>query len=490
MTKSYLLHVEAVNLNAFVFDTNDISTIRGGSHVLRHAIENQLAPWLKAKGFTPIATAASLGLFSFEDEENVDAVRQRVVAEVLAQLDVYTERHATFLAAVEPNEGDFRRTVQRLQTQIRRQQLRFPTVRPPEYEPTEQEGYLDGWRPGVEPYRVDPDVKGAKISRATAFRREKGREYKHAIFKVLGGEQVEDARAWLAARDLSQLAFLPEKGVLNGKIAFLYMDGNHFGTIRQRKCTTPTLRKAFDELIQAKVRNAFMRTLLAKAQQEPDFQAEDEKGRRALRIEVLLWGGDEMTLVVPAWKGLEVLDLFYQQARGVTFEGEPLTYRTALIFCHHNAPMLLINRLAEALLDRTKQDIQGREEQDAAHYLVLESFDMLRGSLDDFITRYYAEAGGPVYSHLLLNASELTGLKRHLQTVVRYASKGRVLDVIARLRADRNVSPADLRTMMLETIEPHVAAQVGQAIDGIIGDVPARWYLVADLWDYAKEWTS
>ena len=490
MTKKYYLQVEAVNLDAFVYDTNDISTIRGGSHVLRHAIERELAQRLKAKGFTPIATAASLGLFSFEAEEDVDAVRRRVVADVLGQLDALTDHHATFQAAVVPDSGDFRQVTQQLRTQIRRQQWRTPTVRPPEFEPTEQEGYLDGWRPGVVPYRVDPDVRGAKISRATAFRREQGRRIKHGLFQEVGEGLVEDDQAWLAAKDLSRLASLPEKGILHGKIAYLHIDGNGFGAIRHETCQTPELRAAFDHTIQERVRNAFLKALLAQARHDPDFLAQDAEGRTALRMEVLLWGGDEMTLVVPAWKGLEVLERFYRQAQGVSFQGIPLTYRAALIFAHHNAPILLLNRLADALLARTKKDIQPLREKNAAHYLVLESFDMLGSSLDRFIAGYYDETHHPVYPKLLLPASELPALKKHLHTVVRYASKGRVLDVIRRLRAGGDVDAADLASFMLATVDPAHQARVQDAIDRIIGDVPERWYLIADLWDYAKEWNG
>jgi hypothetical protein len=51
MTKKYFLQVEAVNIQSFVYDTNDISTIRGGSYVLMDTIKNQLVPWLAKKNW-------------------------------------------------------------------------------------------------------------------------------------------------------------------------------------------------------------------------------------------------------------------------------------------------------------------------------------------------------------------------------------------------------------------------------------------------------
>ena len=489
MTKKYFLQVEAVNIQSFVYDTNDISTIRGGSYVLMDTIKNQLVPWLAKKNFIPIATEASQGLFSFEDGDNVDEVRQRVTAEVMTYLVTSTERHASFQVAVEPDEGDFPEILQRLQARIRRQQLRWPTVPPPQFEATEQEGYLDGWRPGVVDYRVDPNVKGVKISRATDFRRRKGRAIKHQIFEETSGKKsVENDEEWLIARDLTLLAQDSTKGILDGKVAFLHVDGNGFGAIRYRHCTTPEQRTAFDKRVQDDIRKPFLRALLTRALNDRDFQTRDAKGRLALRLEVLLWGGDEMTLIVPAWKGLEVLELFYQQAQGKMFEGEPLTHRGAIIFCHHNAPILLIKRLAEALLERTKEDIAQVDERDAAHYLILESFDALGSSLDSFLTSYYSDRDGTTYPNLLLKAQELADLKQNLHAIVNHAPKNKIFDIIETLQEGDQSDPEALMAIMLASVEPNHRNTVQDAIKNIVGSVPERWCLIADLWDYAKEW--
>jgi len=288
---------------------------------------------------------------------------------------------------------------------------------------------------------------------------------------------------------LGLLAQDPRKGILNGKIAFLHVDGNSFGKIRHQHCTTPERRKKFDYVIQEEIRKPFMRELLTKARKDPDFQTKDANGRQALRLEVLLWGGDEMTLVVPAWKGLEVLELFYKHAQGKKFEDSQLTHRGAMIFCHHNAPILLIERLTENLLAQTKNDIADLEEKDATHYLVLESFDSPGGSLTDFLASYYGKKDERlVYSNLLLMASELTDLKHHLQVIVRNAPKNKVFHIIAKLRESEQVSAKELKEMMLKTVEPEQKAEVSNAILNIVGDVPERWYFIADLWDYAKEW--
>ena len=178
-------------------------------------------------------------------------------------------------------------------------------------EDSNQECYLDGWRPGVVPYTIDPEVSGVMISVAADSRRNFGRKIKHRLFsKLLNYPTNEDD---LVAKDLGKLATDDHKGILNGKIALIQVDGNSFGRIRKKMCDTPTKREDFDKAIQEGCRNAFLRDLLTSARVDPDFHIVDG-GKMALRIELLLWGGDEFTLVVPAWKGLEVMERFFHYA--------------------------------------------------------------------------------------------------------------------------------------------------------------------------------
>ena len=139
-------------------------------------------------------------------------------------------------------------------------------------------------------------------------------------------------------------------------------------------------------------RKPFLRALLQKADRDPHFKTKDAFRNEALRIEVLLWGGDEMTLIVPAWKGLETAQLFFEQSKGLSFDGAALSHRMAVVFCHHNMPGLQIRQIAEPLLDRTKNAIQTSSPREACHYLVLASFDILGASVDKFLSTYYQGA--------------------------------------------------------------------------------------------------
>ena len=514
----YYIHAEAFNLDPIVYDTHDISTIRGGSFMLLNAIKQ--LPVAIPNRLEPIATAASKGVFAYEDPGDLAAQGKPkgMAMEVLHALHDATGGHATFLVAVEEDLDDFSLVLARLEAEVRRQQWRMPTVVVPSFEDTNQKGtdqecYLDGWRPGVERYTVDPDVEGAKISAATYYRRQRGQELKHTLFRELFAD--EDAEDDPCAKDLGGLATDPNKGILNGKIAFIHVDGNSFGRIRGAKCTTPDTRKAFDECIQER-RLSFLADLRAAAHTEPDFCVRSRAGRDVLRLEVLLWGGDEFTLVVPAWKGLEVLERFYRIADGLAFEGVPMTHRAVVIFCHHNAPILQIRRLAEELLTVTKSNITARfnaaletdlafaslapEEHDlqverlsnaeygnAARYLVLESFDMLRGSLEQFLERYYGKADT---SDLLLYGRNLAELRGHLHAICAAAPKGRVVEVARAISKGDTARADELRKGLSDSVAPDQRDAVRSAIDVLTKDSEAGWYLLADLWDYAEEWKA
>ncbi len=242
MARCYLL-VEAVNIDTFVFDTNDISTIRGGSYLLLDAIR-ALTRALHAD-LHPVATAASRGLFWFEpsgaDPEQACQAMERQTLEFLSD---QTGGHATFAVATQTDvPGDFARVLTALDAKIRRRQWRAPTVAVPATDVSSQECYLDGWRPGVTAFTVDEDAPNARISRATAFRRERGRSIKHSLFRELLGVDAK-AADWPSAPDLGTLAQDPAKGNLNGKIAYIHIDGNGFGHLRHaraRRSSRPSM---------------------------------------------------------------------------------------------------------------------------------------------------------------------------------------------------------------------------------------------------------
>src|SRR5439155_11793265 len=69
----YLLRMEGVNLDSFVYDTQDLSTIRGGSLLLLGAARS-VAAWPRVKS---ISRGASAALVSFTVTNDADALAFR-----------------------------------------------------------------------------------------------------------------------------------------------------------------------------------------------------------------------------------------------------------------------------------------------------------------------------------------------------------------------------------------------------------------------------
>ena len=438
-----------------------------------------------------ISTAASQGLFTFESEPDDEAGRQDLVNRILAFLKERTGGQATFVAAVE-KEDAFALVMERLEAQIHRQQWRCPTVSVPELPSVASNAcFLNGWRPGIEPYRVDPEVTDAKISHSAHVRRKEGRRIKHRLFaELLKDRQYESE---LCAKDLGDLAKNANQGRLDGKIAFIYVDGNNFGAIRRAECGSPADRRAFDATIQG-VRRKFLGALLDRAHADEHFKTKDRHGKEALRIEVLLWGGDEMALVVPAWKGWEVLHLFYEHARGAAFGRSLLTHRGAVVFCPHNTPILRVRKLAGDLLDRAKSDITRHQPGDALgpagnafRYLNLTSFDLLQGSMDWFLGAYYKNIA---YDRLLIQSDALPALWQKLGVLRRHMARDKVQAVVEVIRRETSTTE-EVKAVLdrAESLVPHTQKNAFRSAMPADDD-RAFWYLLSDLWDYILKWNG
>jgi hypothetical protein len=254
-----------------------------------------------------------------------------------------------------------------------------------------------------------------------------------------------------------------------------------------------------------------LKALLNYAIGDPDFQTKDLDGNKALRLEVLLWGGDEMTIVVPAWQGWRVMRLFYEYARDLNFKNIPLSHRAAIIFCHHNAPILLIRQLADDLLARTRDDIKANldifpayqnliaekrerlkerldnhELGDAVHCLVLESFDLLQSDVENFLKNYYK---GADYTKMLIYANELNIMLKAIYTIRSKIARSRALKIIEALRNNNAELLKKTTEKMISLLSTGDRETVQNAVETLIKneqDVD-RWYLVADLWDYVLE---
>jgi hypothetical protein len=405
MTAVYV-RIEAVNLNHFVYDTNDLSTIRGSGILLLdwprlfepENNANDAFSWSSVDVADPkrhvrvISSGASSLLLHVERKGSPAEWPQQL----RAKMDEHLRTHepycfATFVVDVTADEGRFYDCYQRLVALNHRRQLAQMNLAVPAMKRSAElskDGEasvdracdIDGLRPGT----VTPRAEAEDINRVCLSvneRRETGQLVKRRYDLLIHSPATEYPENFWPTWDLDRLTVRGKarpdykRGVtdplqvLHHKMAVIYIDGNGFSAIQDRAAAKNELR-SWDKTLQ-NFRRGLVKTLIQHITQpnSADWQvkptakdreaAANEKHVRVKedlkvchRIETLLWGGDEHIWVVPAWKGIWTLDFFFQHSSDWKFGAKPLTHSAGVVFCHHNAPIrdvvLLARRLAES----------------------------------------------------------------------------------------------------------------------------------------------
>lgn len=506
-----LLRIEGVNLAYTVFDTEDLSTRRGGSLMLLYAIQD--IEKIFATRLSAISTGASTGLFIVKDEPG----QETLAAEVHAWLKTHSPySHGTFV--VDVTQGDFRPASEQAVAANRwrqMQSLSFSGVGL-----TAQAGKpceIDDLRPA---YPGDPKESANSLS--VQGRRHHGIEQRQRLYaNLLGKGKRSYTDDFKALANNMNLALVPTPN-LEGKMAVFYADGNSFGAVG-RGCQTPGELKAWDGFIKDR-RKELLQAVITHTSQDPRWQTATGE----LRLETLLWGGDELMFVVPGWCGMALADLFFQQTAGKMrypqSNGNILTHACGLVFCHHKAPISAISKLAKALADKSKELAKKSKEmnpdfkeKDSLNWVVLESFDQAGSQLDQFLaTRYRKKLNNwdqltltPAAVHHL--AHDLAGLKDSLprSTMVRAlrlivdgtafdADKKESKELMRQLqRSYDSVAEALSKTEQGQASFCQLWSQLhpgGTAWGGAQGteikpdpkDLPA-WVKLLELWDYCQQ---
>lgn len=488
----FYLRIEGVNLDNFVYDVADLSTVRGGSLLLLDAIDHaETFLRTKDKKLKSLSKGASAGLFRFEakDIEAAAAVRQ----ELEHTLPILTPAlaHATFVVDLVKagRDTDFQRNAESLLACNRWRQMHSLSLTvPPLGDDTGRVCGLDLVRPAAEQVKIKGDDYW--LSTATAQRRKYGVLQKRAFYARAA---KSDDLPPDFVNDLGDLSQASSKGNLHHKIALIYIDGNEFGRFRD-KFTKPSDQERFDTYLRGK-RNELLRQLMKTLHRESDeWRAADwlffdrkTPGRDPgpqLRFETLLWGGDELIWVVPAWQGLRILRFFYEHARW-EYEGSPLKHAAGLVFCHHDAPIHRIRRLAEALCGLAKD---AAVQENRVAYQVLESFDHTGDDLTAFRAGRLPRGADPrsltIPGDALQRALEAMVIfkaefpKRKLHELVALTLQGEA-SAAAEL-AGQTLGPLPRARQALETLRTVLGG-------GSTADDSAVWLHLLDLWDYVVE---
>ncbi|MBA1330074.1 hypothetical protein QQ73_02420, partial [Candidatus Endoriftia persephone str. Guaymas] len=306
-------------------------------------------------------------------------------------------RHATFALAVQAagDEQAYPQVRARLEALCRWQQMQSPSLAVPDANAGKVTGVceFDTLRPALEDKTATlkrPKSETVHISAACRVRWvEDGEQSRPREIDKEGFYQRRTELEGLQfTQDLHEMA-MPDKdagqnfGNLNNKMALVYLDGNHFGKLAREFCKTESKQEEFDLKLRKKYQDGALKTLLSEIKDDPAW-----KNGGRIRLETLLWGGDEIIWVAPAWKGWWLLGRFFDITLGgdgdesqkgrpwaIKIDGKerPLTHGAGLVFCHHDAPLRPLIRLVKELGDLAKK--ASDHSANCLAYQVLESFD-------------------------------------------------------------------------------------------------------------------
>ena len=529
---THLLRFQGVNFDATINDTNDLSTVRGSSLALEAAggfVEQALRK--VAADVVKKTAGASQGAYTFTGDADKALSAAR---EALKQTTRPPLQHLTFMVdAVEVAGGDKETAMQHAEARNLSAQYRnwsFGML--PAFDASVLEyDRWEGTRPVEEIVKVprdkmrELDVEADKgfatpgkdcdlvpMSASVGARREYGRQNRQSFYKDFSGANLNptdmkftDSFEGIVGH--SQHLGLPVS--LANKMAVVHVDGNGFGD----------LVKALG----ASKFEGFLRdyhtTLLTKILEW--FRTGDErfrikiKGKYACRFETLLWGGDDIDLVMPSWLAFAFAEGFFRQSRQWDFGGKKVTHAMGIIICDRKTPIRLARRLAHESVDRAKAATEAAAKhhkektgETLSNRADCVTFDIFESSAapDDglgvhrarFYGPYLAGATGNLDGQLAFPAESL-GEIRALIAQFKTGKGGpklprsKLYAVMAEIRRKSSTGPMALTT---DDIGEYFRRVTGAAEEGLklnfprLAAVPARpllldFVLATQLWDYA-----
>lgn len=433
MPQTYLL-VEGINIYSNVLDTDQLSVIRGSSFVLKLAIER-----IKSHcedSLDPVSTGASSGLFLLK-EEKIDLAA--LVADITRELEIPPFCHFTF--AIEHCQAkDLLQAKEQLLAQLRFHQMCAISMVPDRFaQELQREAFpcqLEGRR--IAATNTERRVQGnyRKLSLSTCERLDFGRKQRQDFYFREGDIGASDElKHYSFTDDLEHLAGDSHSAKLNNKIAVIYMDGNKFSSIQrgmlqhaqENKTDQIAAQKEFDDDIQGKRATFLKKTLEEMVKSEHSISRfphaithnSDDKDKKIIRFETLLWGGDEMLFVLPAVSGFELLQSFFQVSADWAIGEEPLTHAAGIVFCNVKTPIRIIREVAESLADTIKDKLGDERKRNTWDYMVLESIDYpLDKDIDLFNRARYGKALAERRPHYFPPAENWDGSKKDLARLI------------------------------------------------------------------------
>ncbi len=362
----WILRAEGVNFDDTVFNTNDLSTVRGSSLALEAFVHALDRVWLKkqTKKYTRCYYGGSQVAFKIEGIDEPEAMRLAAAARVfLSEAKTYPtswpdyfdhdnhvptcppdnvidslllklpSEHMRFVVEIAEVKGDLRDAVNRAMWQSRRRQMLAPNLpnSPGADAGTSKIGDRAALICPIDPAQtIDPSTINRagfydNTSKRSADLHSYGRDARRMLYPVqLGNAQVVklvknglfDTRDF--AQSFHQIVDNSPDGIsesARGKLAYLHFDGNGFSKIRAEN-DLGKFSKAVEN-INAHVLNGLLSAFLPGGHDKAIKARMFSKGkiyvrefgtredRELLRFETLLYGGEDFVVVLPAWLAWE-----------------------------------------------------------------------------------------------------------------------------------------------------------------------------------------
>jgi hypothetical protein len=342
---------------------------------------------------------------------------------------------------------------------------------------------IDYVRPAVKKIAVKRDAgeENMAVSASVYQRRDYGKENKK---KYWYEQQVKRCGQSMKlpqfVGEFKELATGAQKdyGNLNQKMAVIYIDGNNFGKKLRAFCTNEQKQNEFDQKLRIKYQCGALRTLLEDIKDDQHW-----KNNNKIRLETLLWGGDEIIWVAPAWKGWWTLGRFYQIAKDWKLNENNLSHAAGLVFCHHNAPIHRIKNLAKDLAEIAKRKSR---DYNLVAYEVLESFDHAGSDLEAYRKMRCPSPIDP--DSLLLKGDHMLELENGYQFI---DIVQKLKDLLPRRKVHNIVQSLYEGDMgKVDRLQTGIEAGVVEGLNRLkscLGDSHTPWLHLQALWDYVGQ---
>ncbi|TKD23004.1 hypothetical protein FBT96_04095 [Rhodobacter capsulatus] len=446
---SRYLHVEGVNFDQTLFDTSDISTIRGASR----ACEDIVSHFRDQIGEKAVLACGASKLIAKTELLFADLVAglPEDLKTLAGQLHFARGAGASLAAA---------------EAEARLSQLRSWTA------PRPLTGAVPCALSKTQPAVVDIGKKGL-VSRSVADRRDYGRQHRKAVAAQTAFDPAPDFETLIRLSD----GDVPLSA--QNKMAVVHADGAGFGAalvkLQQEKGAEAGL-KSFSDRAQEMQAGIIAQAVIWAAGWSGDV----------LQFEVLLAGGDDLMFVLPAWKLFDFLAGFHDWTADEAIEGSAVHFRLGAIIADRSTPIRQMTGLAFEAVDALRASgLPGS----LCSIDVFESAAPPMDGLSAHRQRLYGVGhDDAMQAWPLAEAADLAAVLRYLRTtedkdVIRRSQIYRAL----RDLPDLSAAAAEV-AKRLDHYTERTAKASALRLPGVASDNPALHLAVAaQLWDYCGE---